>query len=713
MVSEIERAADALNQLDAGCARDEWVRAGMAAKSAGLSFDDFHNWSASAGNYTGEKECRTAWKSFDESGAVTSATLYVMAFAQGWKDPSKSRTKGTRPLLLTKTEKVAQKPVKQAASLNAVAVWSRCIPATPAEAYIDRKQGKPDGLRVYPTSASPLIIRGQTVAGYLVVPCWSGVHLQTLQFIPPDDGDKLNLPGASFNDGFFTVGEITDRAYIVEGIGQAWAVHKATGAAAVACFGAGRIMTVAKVLHDKFPSARLVVVPDRGKENKAADIAAAVSGQWVEMPDDKPSNYDVNDFLQEAGSSALAVLLEQTKEPPAKEASFNRISLADVWSNPPEPQRYIWGNRVPFDALTLLAAHGGTGKSLFALQLAAHTSTGTDFLGLPTERSKTLFFSAEDAANTIRRRFGSLCRADGLEPAEVERNLIVLDATDAPCLFHEVSEGGVRRGEVTEHFDELKAMIKAECVRFLIVDNASDTFGANPIDRQAVTQFIRALVRLVRGVGGAVLMLSHVNKNTSKAAKNQTDTESYADSAAWHNAARSRLFLNAVDNQGNLSLGHQKNNVGKKQPLLNIAFRDDGSSLITTNAAHLEQSKGVNASANALIRIEHRAPLLKLIHEFYGRGENISVSPNSPSTNTHSMLKAEAGYPLGLKKPECLAVVRECEREGLLVRETYRKPDRHNGQRWALTPEGLRFIGVDVPVDVAPEVMPVDADAEV
>ena len=95
MTSEIERAADALHHIDAGCARDEWVRAGMAAKSAGLDFDDFHNWSASAGNYAGENECRTVWKSFDDSGAVTPATLYGMAFAQGWKDPSKSRAKGS------------------------------------------------------------------------------------------------------------------------------------------------------------------------------------------------------------------------------------------------------------------------------------------------------------------------------------------------------------------------------------------------------------------------------------------------------------------------------------------------------------------------------------------------------------------------------------------------------------------------------------------
>ena len=369
------------------------------------------------------------------------------------------------------------------------------------------------------------------------------------------------------------------------------------------------------------------------------------------------------------------------------EPTFKRVSLADVLINPPETQRYIWAGRVPFEELTLLAAHGGTGKSLFGLQLAAHTSTGASFLGLPTERVKTLFFSAEDATNTIRRRMAAICQADGLDPVELAKNLIVLDATAAPCLFQEISDKGVKRGEITAHYSELKAMIEAEGVGFLIVDNASDTFGANPIDRQAVTKFIRVLVQLVRGVGGAVLLLSHVNKVTSRNGKHQTDTEGYADSAAWHNAARSRLFLLATDDQGNLSLAHQKNNLGKKQPDLCISFREDGSSL----RANTEQSQ-INKD---LMRQIHRRFLLKLIHEFYSRGEWINPSANSAMTNVHAMLKAEAGFPFGASrdgKSECFALIRECERDGLLLKEGYKKPDRHNGQRWALTQKGLDLI---------------------
>ncbi len=372
---ETDRARDALQIIDAGCTREEWVKVGMAAKAAGLSFDEFNNWSESGGNYKGESDCRAVWESFKDGG-ITAASLFGIARAQGWQDSSKP----TQP------------------SNKAADVWAECQAAPENNPYIKRKGGTPDGLRIYPPHAPPLVIRGQNMAGWLVVPCWDGQQLQTLQFIPAQ-GDKLNLSGASFNNGFFTVGTISDRVFICEGIGQAWAVNQATHAAAVVCFGAGRMKTVAAALRAKYPAAGLVVVPDRGKEDQAAEIAAAVGGQWLELPQDKPANYDVNDFLQDNGISALTALLERVNAPPmreqavAKEAAqddaaneppFRRVSLHDVFTNPSPPQKYVWGGRVPFEALTLLAAHGGTGKSLFALQCAAHTAAGKPFLGLPT-----------------------------------------------------------------------------------------------------------------------------------------------------------------------------------------------------------------------------------------------------------------------------------------------------------------------------------------
>ena len=384
-------------------------------------------------------------------------------------------------------------------------------------------------------------------------------------------------------------------------------------------------------------------------------------------------------------------LLERVSQT-VEEVTFTRVSIADVFSNPPDPQKYVWGGCIPVGELTLLAAHGGTGKSTFALQLAAHVANNTPFLGLMAGDSllmKTLFFSAEDGKDTIRRRMAAICKADGLDPAEVDKNLIIIDATEVPCLFEEFS---YRTSDVTGVYHRLKKFINDEGIKFLIVDNASDTFGANPIDRQAVTQFIRALTRLVREASGAVLLLAHVNKMTSKAGTNQTDTEGYADSAAWHNASRSRLFLNATS-EGNLTLEHQKNNLGIKQPVLNIAFRDDGSSFDVIGEEQLQKAKDEKAENLKKCKL----PLLKLIHEFYDRGELISVSPSATTTNAPAKLSKENGYPFKLDragKDDCFTVLRECKREGLLINITHKNSHRNKSERWKLTTTGLDFISV-------------------
>jgi hypothetical protein len=74
--TEIARARSALWSLNPGTARPTWVKSGMGAKAAGLDFDDFHTWSATAPNYKSEADCRSVWNSFKD-GAVTAASLFA------------------------------------------------------------------------------------------------------------------------------------------------------------------------------------------------------------------------------------------------------------------------------------------------------------------------------------------------------------------------------------------------------------------------------------------------------------------------------------------------------------------------------------------------------------------------------------------------------------------------------------------------------------
>ena len=92
-IDEPERARDALYSLDPGCPRDEWVKHGMAAKAAGLDFDDFHQWSAGGGNFQGEAECRSVWRSIKTDGGVSAASLFRAARDAGWEDGTETRAK--------------------------------------------------------------------------------------------------------------------------------------------------------------------------------------------------------------------------------------------------------------------------------------------------------------------------------------------------------------------------------------------------------------------------------------------------------------------------------------------------------------------------------------------------------------------------------------------------------------------------------------------
>jgi len=122
--------------------------------------------------------------------------------------------------------------------------------------------------------------------------------------------------------------------------------------------------TVAQVLREKHPSASLVIVPDKGKENQAAEIAAAIDGQWVELPQDKPQNYDVNDYLQDNNVNALTALLERLKAPPMR---FNLLSNDDLDALPPIQWRIK--KVLPTKGIAAVFGASGSGKTFVVLDM--------------------------------------------------------------------------------------------------------------------------------------------------------------------------------------------------------------------------------------------------------------------------------------------------------------------------------------------------------
>lgn len=514
-LDEIERARTALFACDAGCSRDQWVRIGMAAKAAGVAFDDFRLWSEDAPNYHSEQDCLSAWKSFGD-GAVKAATLYHAARKAGWHDPTKPHQNGTqaaRVPLLSPTGN-PKPPGAQTPRIALSAVFDSYPPAAIEHPYIAAKRGVPDGLRVVPPD-SQLVIKGKSVAGYLAVPVRSlDGELLTVQYIPPGGGDKLNAPGASFDDGVFVIGDISadGRLYVCEGIGQAWAVARADyHAAAVVTFGAGRFRRVAEMLRTRLPRASLVFIADRGKEPQAEAIVREVGGTWVELQADKPTNYDCNDFEADHGSEALAELLQAAKTTPMR---YRLQSAADLMSAP--PLRWLVRGVVPADGLAALFGPSGSGKSFLAFDLCAAIANGSEWFGHRVTAAPVTYVCLEGEAGFSKRaKAWSLQHQRGVPDGMrfITQHLDLRQPGDITDLAAAVLAGGGRDG-------------------LLVIDTLNRAApGVDENSSKDMGELIAGAKELRQRIGGVVLLVHHTGKNEKKGLRGHSSLYAALDAA--------------------------------------------------------------------------------------------------------------------------------------------------------------------------------------
>lgn len=687
MLNGHDRASDALFSIPPDLPRDSWVKTGMAFHAAGGDFAVFDSWSSPAGNYNAQA-CRATWRSFKAApGGVGAATLFGMARDHGWQDgnatprqaPAKPATKPVEP------------PRKPTPGNSASELFGRFEPATNEHGYIAAKQaaGVPlDSLRVVPMD-SPLRISGQSMAGYLVVPAHApDGTLQSLQFIPPAGGKKLNLPGASMAGASFTIG--TDGpVYLCEGAGQAWAIWQASGHRAVCCFGWGNTRKVAAELRQRDVSARLVLVPDVGKEKQAAEIASELQCAVAYLPEGEANNFDANDLALRDGHDALAMVLEAATEPPKPEPLLKPVSVFDVLTNPSPPPAFILDGYLPRGNVALLGAHGGTGKSTIALMLGVCTALGRPLFGVDTEPCKAIFVSLEDGAHVVRHRLAHICRTWAIDPEQLRDRLLIVDGTEHPELFTAEARGA---GEITLSYLELRELVQSVGAGLVVVDNASDAFGGDEIQRRQVRAFMRSLAEIARLTDCAVLLLAHVDKNTSRS-RSAAGGEAYSGSTAWHNSARSRLFLTRGDDDL-LKLEHQKSNLGRMREPIRLTWPDGGLPMLASDAPDIS---GVTAQAQGRADDNRAIELLKLIAEFEGRGQYCSPLAQARN-NVYSMLRSEPGFQkLKLNSDSTRRIVNQCQRAKSLESLDYRSTDRKPRQRWTLTTEGYAIAGLPAP----------------
>ena len=601
-----------------------------------------------------------------------------------WQDDGKKEL----PKRTTKPAEPARKPAPERQQLTpdqVRAVFDRFEQTADRHPYCIKKalgQDVTKLLRVVPND-DPLANR----RGWLAVPAFDATStMQSLQFIPCDGSDKLNLRGAPMTGGRFTVGPPAGPVVVVEGLGHAGAVYAATGGRAVASFGSGNMRRVVESLRQQEPGTDIIVLPDRGKEGEARQIASEFNCLVVCLPECEPDNFDINDLFLRDGFAVVQALLDTATETPKPVPLLRPVSVFDVLTDPSEPPAFVWDGYLPNGEVSLLGAHGGTGKSTIGLMLAVCAALGRPLFGVDTQQCKSLFVGLEDSTGILRHRLASICRAWLIDPAELRDTLMIVDGSEHPELFTAENRGS---GDITSTHAELRELVKAEGFGLVLIDNASDAFAGDEIVRKQVRAFVRQLKLLATSTGCAVLLLAHVDKGTSRARKAEGD-EAYSGSTAWHNSVRSRLFMSRGED-GLIKLEHHKSNLGKRREPLTLNWLDGGLPQVVGGpglAGAMQPGRADDLAAAALLR---------LMAEFEGRGQFCATATNSKS-HVHGVLRDEPDFQrLKLTMGDVRRIVNQCQRAGWIAPLDYRTPDRKPHQRWTVTGDGRTFAGLPAP----------------
>ncbi len=180
---------------------------------------------------------------------------------------------------------------------------------------------------------------------------------------------------------------------------------------------------------------------------------------------------------------------------------------------PAEPVQWLWPNRIPLGSITLLAGDPGTGKSLFAIDLAARLSTGApwpDEAGSTEQGARstsdsdstlhapcsTLILSASDQLNdTIRPRLD----AAGADPARV-------------FVLGNITNLRTDMEKLRQAIDETRDL------RLLVIDPINFFVGPGDAHFQTVVRTVlEPLAALARKKKFAILAITHFRKNDGAA----------------------------------------------------------------------------------------------------------------------------------------------------------------------------------------------------
>lgn len=169
----------------------------------------------------------------------------------------------------------------------------------------------------------------------------------------------------------------------------------------------------------------------------------------------------------------------------------------------PASTTFLWQDRVPLGALTVLEGDGGSGKSTLLYDIAARLTTGRPMPAGANagDKAGVIFLQAED--NPARTILPNLTACGG-DPSRI-------------LVLNQVA-GSIRPLLLPDDVPEIETAIKEIGAKLLVVDPLTDFVNFNVNDDRAVRAGLRPLIAAAERNEIAVILVRHLRKTEHRSA---------------------------------------------------------------------------------------------------------------------------------------------------------------------------------------------------
>lgn len=393
---------------------------------------------------------------------------------------------------------------REAVADTAELIWVNGGAADPEHPYLVRKGIQTHGVRV-------------TGDGRLMAPLYhADGKISSIQYIDAD-GNKLYHAGGQTGGCFWMVGTMDDPGvlYVAEGFATAATIHEATNRPCVVAYSASNLVPVMGSLREKFGTGQeIVIVADNdasGTGQKYADQASARYGARVIIP---PVTGDANDYKQ-AGNDLKALLDPSSDNTILKKL---KVVFADELSSEYEAPDELIEGLMTIGSTTVVYGDSNSGKTFFALSIAAAVSTGETCYGRKVDPGLVVYLACE-APGSIRTRLQAIKKYHSVDLP----NIAVIPI---PLNFYTGEADAADVISAIKAIEEAKGMP----VRLVIADTlARMSAGANENSGEDMGPVMARFEQVCISTGAAMMIIHHNGKDAARGARGWSGIRAHID----------------------------------------------------------------------------------------------------------------------------------------------------------------------------------------